>query len=49
MCILNRYENIYIYKRIEKKDSRSRGHEVTLPHDQCGLDIKKYSFSMDNG
>ena len=29
-----------------KKDSRNRGHEVTLVKDQCRLDIKKYSFSQ---
>ena len=28
-----------------KKDSRTRGHEVTLVKDQCGLDIRKYPFS----
>ena len=26
-----------------KKDSRTRGHEVTLVKDQCRLDIRKYS------
>ena len=29
-----------------KKDSRSRGHEVTLVKDQCIFDIRKYSFSQ---
>ena len=29
-----------------KRDSRTRGHEVTLVKDQCRLDIKKYSFSQ---
>ena len=29
-----------------KKDSRTRGHEVTLVKDQCRLDIIKYSFSQ---
>ena len=29
-----------------KKDSRTRGHEVTLVNDQCRLDIRKYSFSQ---
>ena len=29
-----------------KKDSRTRGHEVTLVKDQCRLDIRKYSFSQ---
>ena len=29
-----------------KKDSRTRGHEVTLVTDQCRLDIRKYSFSQ---
>ena len=27
------------------KDSRTRGHEVTLVKDQCRLDIRKYLFS----
>ena len=29
-----------------KKDNRTRGLEVTLVKDQCGLDIRKYSFSQ---
>ena len=29
-----------------KKDSRTRGHKVTLVKDQCRLDIRKYSFSQ---
>ena len=29
-----------------KKDSRTRGHEVTLVKDQCRLDVRKYSFSQ---
>ena len=29
-----------------KKDSRTRGHEVTLVKDQCRLDIRKYSLSQ---
>ena len=29
-----------------KKESRTRGHEVTLVKDQCRLDIRKYSFSQ---
>ena len=29
-----------------QKDSRTRGHEVTLVSDQCRLDIRKYSFSQ---
>ena len=32
-----------------KKDSlksRTRRHEVTLAKDQCGLDIRKYLFSI---
>ena len=29
-----------------KKDSRTRGHEVTLVKDPCRLDIRKYSFSQ---
>ena len=29
-----------------KKDSRTRGHQVKLVKDQCGLDIRKYSFSQ---
>ena len=28
------------------KDSRTRGHEITLVKDQCRLDIRKYSFSQ---
>ena len=28
------------------KDSRTRGHEVTLVKDQCKLDIRKYSFTQ---
>ena len=28
-----------------KKDSKTRGYEVTLVKDQCRLDIRKYSFS----
>ena len=28
-----------------KKDSRTRGNEVTLVKDQCRLNIRKYSFS----
>ena len=45
--ILNGYENIdrNIYFSL-KKDSRTRGHEVTLVKDQCRLDIRKYSFSQ---
>ena len=27
-----------------RKDSRTRGHEVTLVKDQCRFDIRKYSF-----
>ena len=29
-----------------KKDSRARGHKVTLVKDQCRLDIRKYAFSQ---
>ena len=29
-----------------KKDSRARGHEVTLVKDQCRFDIRKFSFSQ---
>ena len=29
-----------------KKDSRTRGHKVTLVKDKRRLDIKKYSFSQ---
>ena len=32
--------------RYLKKDSKIRGYEVTLVKDQCGLDIRKYSFSQ---
>ena len=28
-----------------KKDSTTRGHEVTLVKDMCIMDIRKYSFS----
>ena len=31
---------------ILKKDSKTRGHEVTLVKDQCRLVIRKYSFSQ---
>ena len=44
--ILNGYENIdrnILFSL--KKDNRTRGHEVKLVKDQCGLDIRKYSFS----
>ena len=44
--ILNGYENIDRNMVFSfKKDSRTRGHEVTLVKDQCRLDIRKYSFS----
>ena len=45
--ILNRYENIdrNIFFSL-KKDSRTRGREITLVKDQCRLYIKKYSFSQ---
>ena len=45
--ILNGYENIdrnVFFSR--KKDSRTRGHEVTLVKDRCKLDVRKYSFSQ---
>ena len=29
-----------------KKNSRTRGYEVTLVKDQCRLDIRKYLFSQ---
>ena len=29
-----------------KKDSKTRGREVTLVKDQCIFDIRKYSFSQ---
>ena len=44
--ILNWYENIDRTIFSLKKDSRTRGHEVTLVKDQCRLDIRKYSFSQ---
>ena len=46
--ILNGYENIdrNIFSHV-KKESRTRGHEVTLGKDQCRLDIRKYSFSIN--
>ena len=44
--ILNGYENIDRTILFSfKKNSRTRGHEVTLVKDQCRLDIRKYSFS----
>ena len=43
--ILNGYENIDRNVFSLKKDSRTRGHEVTLVKDQCRMDIKKYLFS----
>ena len=45
--ILNGYENIdrnIIFS--PKKDSRTRGHVVTLVKDQCRFHIRKYSFSQ---
>ena len=45
--ILNGYENIdrnIVFS--PNKDSRTRGHGVTLVKDQCRLDIRKYSFSQ---
>ena len=46
--ILNGYENIdrNMFFFSLKKDSRTRGHDVTLVKDQCRLDIRKYSFSQ---
>ena len=51
--ILNGHENINRTIFSLKKDSRTRGHEVTLVKDQsrlvkdqCRLDIRKYSFSQ---
>ena len=44
---LNGYENINRNMFFScKKDSRTRGHEVTLVKDQCRLDIRKYLFSQ---
>ena len=37
---------IEIFFLTQKKDNRTRGHEVTLIKDQCRLDIRKYSFSQ---
>ena len=37
---------IDIYFFSPKKDSRTRGHEVTLVKDQCRLNLMKYSFSQ---
>ena len=34
-----------LYFSHSKKDSRTRGHEVTLIKGQCVSDIRKYSFS----
>ena len=45
--ILNGYENIDRNMFFSlKKDSRTRGHEVTLVKDQSRLDIRKHSFSQ---
>ena len=45
--ILDGYENIDRNICISlKKDTRTRRHDVTLLKDQCGLDIRKYSFSQ---
>ena len=44
--ILNGYENIDRNIFFSLKKDRTRGHEVTLVKDQCGLDIRKYSFSQ---
>ena len=45
--ILNWYENIDRNMFFSlKKDSKTRGHEVTLVKDQCRLDVRKYSFSQ---
>ena len=30
-----------------KKDSKTRGHKITLVKDQCRLDIRKYSFRIN--
>ena len=44
--ILNGYENIDRNMFFPfKKDSNIREHEVKLVKYQCGLDIRKYSFS----
>ena len=45
--ILNGYDNIdrNVFFSL-KKDSRTRGHEVTLLKNQCRLDIRKCSFSQ---
>ena len=45
--ILSGYENIdrnILYSL--KKDSRTRGHEVTLVNYQCRLDIRKQAFNQ---
>ena len=43
--ILNGYGNIDRNMFVSlNKDSRTRGHEVTLVMDQCRLDIRKYLF-----
>ena len=45
--ILNGYEIINRNMLfLLKKDSRTRGHEVTEVMDQCRLDIRKYLFSQ---
>ena len=44
--ILNGYKNIDRNIFSLKKDSRTRGHKVSLVMDQCRLDIRKVSFSQ---
>ena len=45
--ILNGYKNVDRNMFFSlKKDSRTRGHEVTLVKDQCRLYIRNYSFSQ---
>ena len=44
MCVRNGKE--FTLGTTRKKDSRTRGHEVTLVKDQCRLDIRKYSISQ---
>ena len=45
--MFNRYDNIdrNMYFSL-KKNSSTRGHDVTLVKDQCRLDIRKFSFSQ---
>ena len=45
--IVNGYEDIdrNIFFKL-KEGSRTRGHKAPLDKEQCGLDMRKYSFSQ---